>query len=344
MSYFMYVSLQGDDKILTFNMDAATGKLTPVRELALSGGPAPLAADPQRRCLYAARRGSKELSSFRIDPGDGSIDMIGTVSLETDPCFLSTDRKGRFVMAAYYEGSMVTVHPIGDDGAIVDPPALRLPTARGAHSIQTDPSNSFAFVPHIAGNGPNAIFQFRFNDETSELTPNEPARVSPEEQLGPRHFCFHPSGDTLYFSNEQGCSVTAYRFDGPSGVLSPFQTVSTLPYGYSGQNSCAQIQITPDGNALYAPNRGHNSVACFAIDSATHRLTPMGQVPAEPVPRAIGLDPQGKFLFAAGLESGRLSAYRVNGDTAELEYLETYTVGNRPMWVMVIELPGDGGG
>ena len=270
--------------------------------------------------------------------------MIGTVSLETDPCFLSTDRKGRFVMAAYYEGSMVTVHPIGGDGAVVDPPALRLPTARGAHSIQTDPSNSFAFVPHIAVNGPNAIFQFRFNDETGDLTPNEPARVSPEEQLGPRHFCFHPRGDTLYFSNEQGCSVTAYRFDGTSGVLSPFQTVPTLPYGYSGQNNCAQIQITPDGSALYAPNRGHNSVACFAVDSATHRLTPMGQVPAEPVPRAIGLDPQGKFLFAVGLESGRLTAYRVNGDTAELEYLETYTVGNRPMWVMVIELPGDGGG
>ena len=70
----------------------------------------------------------------------------------------------------------------------------------------------------------------------------------------------------------------------------------------------------------------------------------MGQAPAEPVPRAIGIDPQGKFLFAAGLESGRLTAYRVNHDTAELEYLETYTVGNRPMWVMVIELPGDGGG
>ena len=114
-----------------------------------------------------------------------------------------------------------------------------------------------------------------------------------------------------------------------------------MPLGYAGKNSCAQIQITPDGKSLYAPNRGHNSIACFAIDPATDRLTSIGQVPSEPVPRAIGMDPQGKFLYAAGLESGRLASYRVNSDTSELEPLETYTVGNRPMWVMIIELPGD---
>jgi 6-phosphogluconolactonase len=152
--------------------------------------------------------------------------------------------------------------------------------ARGAHSIQTDPSNRFAFVPHIAGRGPNEIWQFRFDEQTGHLTPNSPPKVVPDQPVGPRHFCFHPSKDLLYCSNEQGCSVTAYRFNTSTGTLTALQTVSTLPDGYTGQNSCSQIQIGPSGKFLYAPNRGHNSIAGFAVDAATGLLTPIGQVPA----------------------------------------------------------------
>ncbi len=43
--------------------------------------------------------------------------------------------------------------------------------------------------------------------------PKLTCQVEPEEFLGPRHFCFHPSLDILYFSNEQDCSVTGYRLD-----------------------------------------------------------------------------------------------------------------------------------
>ena len=120
--------------------------------------------------------------------------------------------------------------------------------------------------------------------------------------------------------------------------MTPFQTVSTLPEGYDGQNSCSQIQITPSGKFLYAPNRGHNSIACFSVDAATGGLTSIAQMPTETIPRAFSLDPQGNFLYAAGLESGRLAAYRVNGDSGHLEPLEVYTVGQGPMWVLITEL------
>ena len=340
MPYFMYVSLQEDDKISIFSMDAATGGLTHRDDVAVPGGPAPLTLDPQRKFLHVARRGSRELSSYRIDQTNGSLSHISTGPLETDPCFLSTDRKGNYLLASYYEGSKVTVHPIGGDGAATAAPSQTVPTARGAHSIQTDPSNKFAFVPHIAGNGPNAIFQFTFEETTGNLTANNPARVSLQEELGPRHFCFHPNRDVLYFSNEQGGSVTGYNFDATAGTLSAFQTISTLPDGFDGANSCAQIQITPSGNYLYAPNRGHNSIACFSVDPRSGRLTSLGQVASEPVPRAINVDPTGNFLFAAGLESGRLASYRINSNTGHLEPLATYEVGRRPMWVLVTELPG----
>lgn len=144
----------------------------------------------------------------------------------------------------------------------------------------------------------------------------------------------------LYCSNEQGCSVTAYRFDTSAGTLTAMQTVSTLPDGYTGKNSCSQIQIAPSGKFLYAPNRGHNSIAGFTVDATTGLLTSIGQAPSEPVPRAFSLDPNGKFLYAAGLESGRLAAYRIDASTGVLQPLKTYPVGARPMWVMIIKLPG----
>jgi 6-phosphogluconolactonase len=335
MPYYMYVASQGDDKIVRFTMDPTTGDLEPQGEVAVPGGPAPLAVDPTRQFLYVARRGERKLSSYRIDQGTGGLSSIGTVELASDPCFLSTDRRGKFLLASYYEGRGVTVHAIGADGAAGDPPVQRLETARGAHSIQTDPSNRFAFVPHIAGRGPNEIWQFRFEEQTGHLTPNSPPKVIPDQPVGPRHFCFHPSKDMLYFSNEQGCSVTAYRFDKPAGTLTPLQTVSTLPAGFTGQNSCSKIQIASSGKFLYAPNRGHNSIAGFTVDGTTGLLTSIGQTPSETIPRAFSLDPEGKFLYAAGLESGRLASYRIDQNTGVLQPLKIYPVGARPMWVMI---------
>jgi 6-phosphogluconolactonase len=340
MACYMYVSLQDDDKIAVFTMDAGTGKLTPKSEMPVPGGPSPLAISPDRKVLYVGHRGSAEISSFRIDQDTGGLSQNGKVSLEAAPTFLSTDRKGRFVLSAYYQGAHAAVHPVGDDGGVGDPPIVWLETATGAHAMQTDRSNRFAFVPHIAGNGPNAIFQFRFDENTGHLTPNLPPRVEPEEHLGPRHFCFHPTQDILYFSNEQGCSVTGYRLDTATGTLSAFQTITTLPAGYTERNTCSQIQISASGKFLYAPNRGHNSIAGFSVDPSTGRLTAIGHVSTEPVPGAFSLDPEGTFLFAAGNQSGRLASYRINGDTGELTPLETYAVGQRPMWVLMTRLGG----
>jgi 6-phosphogluconolactonase len=162
--------------------------------------------------------------------------------------------------------------------------------------------------------------------------------VVPEAGQGPRHYCYHPTLDCVYFDNEQASSVTAYHLNPATGTLASFQTLSTLPADFEGQNTCAQIHITPSGKYLYAANRGHDSVACFVVDMASGRLTGLGQQPSEPIPRTFGIDPQGRYLFAAGQGSGRLAAYRIDAQTGALQPLETYEVGKRPMWVMVLKL------
>ena len=180
MPYFVYVSLQGDDKILTFSMDPDTGRLEPRGDTEVTGGPAPLAMDPERRFLYVGLREAIKLSSYSVNPGTGELSSIGTASPDADPCYIATDRTGRFLLSAYYYAGKAAVHPIGEDGVAHGPPIEWLSTATGAHSLQTDPSNRYAFVPHIAGNGPNAIFQYRFSEKSGRLTPNSPLTLTPE--------------------------------------------------------------------------------------------------------------------------------------------------------------------
>ena len=134
MPYYMYVTLQDDDKILIFTMDAGTGKLTPKGEVPVFGGPSPLTISPDRKVLYVGHRNSNEISSYRIDQDSGGLAQNGKVSVEAGPTFLSTDRNGRFLLAAYYQGAHAAVHPLADDGAVGGPPIEWLKTATSRSS------------------------------------------------------------------------------------------------------------------------------------------------------------------------------------------------------------------
>jgi 6-phosphogluconolactonase (cycloisomerase 2 family) len=345
----LYVCLQDEDKIVAFAIDGDTGRLTPRAEAPASGGPSVMAVSPDRKTLYVGHRTRPAISSLRIDHA-GGLSLLGTVPQADAPTFLAADRAGRYLLSAYYQGGYVAVYLLAADGTAGAAPVDKQETAIGAHAISTDRSNRFAFVPHIAriqdnvleppkdNPGPNMILQFKFDGDSGRLTANSPSRVEPSERLGPRHYCFHPALDIVYFSNEQGCSVTGYHLDRATGVLSAPQTISTLPDGYTGRNTCSQIHLTPSGRFLYVGNRGHNSIAGFAVDPAAGRLRSIGLVPTEAVPSAFCLDPAGHFLFAAGTASGGLASYRINADTGALTPLTTQAVGRRRAAVLATRL------
>lgn len=339
MPYYAYVSLEGDDQILIFAMDAGTGNLTQKEAVPVSGGPGDLAVDPERKSLFVGRGREWDIASFSINQAGGGITQVGSAPVQGEYLALATDRKGRYLLSASYDRGTAEVHRI-ENGAAVHPAVESIVTAPAAHCIQTDPSNRFAFIAHTADPGPNQIYQFIFDEDTGRLTPNAPPQVDPPGYLGPRDFCFHPFLDTVYFSDEQGRSVTAYSLDTAAGTLEAFQTIPTLPPDYTGYSSCSQVQITPNGRFLYAPNRGHNSIAGFSVNPSNGMLAAGGLTAAQAVPRAFSLDPQGKFLFAAGLETGNLTSYEIDQDTGELTPLEVYPVGRRPTWVLTIELGG----
>jgi 6-phosphogluconolactonase len=352
MPDMLYVGLQDDDKIAVFALDGDSGKLTKRAELAAAGGPSVMAISPDRNSLYVGCRARPSIASYRIDPATGGLSLLETASQADAPTFLAPDRTGRYMLCAYYQGGYVAVYPIAADGTISAAAIDKQETAIGAHAIAADPSNRFAFVPHIAriqdnvleppknNPGPNVILQYRFNAETGRLSPNTPHRVEQGDLVGPRHYIHHPSLDVVYFSNEQGCSVTAYQLDGANGTLASAQTTSTLPAGHSERTTCSQIHLTPSGRFLYVGNRAANGscIAAFAVDPATGHLTAAGHVATEAVPSAFCLDPAGRFLVAAGTASGRLASYRIDQQSGALTPLAVAEVGQRPAAVLSTRL------
>ena len=347
MSTYVYVAAQDDNKIGIYTMDEATGALTLQSEAAMSGGPSLLAISPDRQTLYVGHREVPEISSHSIDQGSGALTRTGSVTPADPPAYLATDRSGKFLLASFYQGGHVASYPLGGDASLGGAAIEWLATDEGAHSVLTDLSNRFAYVPHIARvqdnvleppkniPGPNKIYQFKFDADTGNLTANDPLILDQDDMLGPRHYTYHPSLNIAYFSNEQGSSVSSYQI-GEAGTLSPFETVTTLPEGVTERNTCSQIQFSPSGDFLFVPNRGHNSIASFSVDGEG-RLTPAGHAATEAVPSAFSLDPAGKFVFSAGSSTGMLASYSI-GDTGELTPLEKYAVGERPMWVLTTTL------
>jgi 6-phosphogluconolactonase len=210
----------------------------------------------------------------------------------------------------------------------------QLKTAPNAHFITTDAANRHAFTPHVCDE--NAIWQFCFDEGTGRLSPNPVPKASPGQGQGPRHMCFHPNGRFAFTNGEQGSSVTAWAYDAQAGTLAPLVTLSTLPTGWEGDNTCSQLHITPDGRYLYSGNRGHNSLAGFAIDADSGMLTALGQFAAVPTPRPTAISPDGCWLYSAG-SSPLLISYGIDAASGALQRLHEDDLG-AVAWLLPMRL------
>ena len=335
---FVYIPLTEERRFLVFAMDAESGKLTLKHDLDLPAQPWQLCISPDQRYLYQQVRddGYSGVLSFQIDSETGDVTQIGELELESDACYVSTDRTGRFLFAAYLFPGMVTVHRVDPDGTACGLAVDRQLTDLYAHYITTDNSNRFAFVPHVSPT--DAIYRFQFDETTGKLTPGDPLKLDTPMGHGPRHLAYHPTLDIVYANAEQSSHVTVYRLDPTYGVLEPIQSLSSLPEdGFNGVNSTATVRIHPSGKAVYISNRGHDTIAAFIIDQSTGLLTPAGHSPTKECPRAFGVDPDGRFLYAGSDHSGRLTSHTINSNGL-LHTLDTYELGMWPSWVLPVKL------
>jgi 6-phosphogluconolactonase len=319
--------------IYLLRLDLASGTLTEGGAVAETRNPSFLAIHPSQRFLYAVNEigdynGTKSgaVSAFAIDPQTGGLTLLNQESSRgSGPCHLSVDRAGKNVLVANYGGGSIAVLPIRPDGRLGPATAFvqhegRSVTPRQnapyAHSIHVDPAGRFVFAADL---GLDKILIYRYDAGQGTLAPHDPSAVAVAPGAGPRHFAFHPNGRVAYLINEIDSTVTAFRFDPATGALTPLHTLSTLPQGFEGHSSTAEIQVHPSGKFLYGSNRGHDSIALFAIDPDTGLLTAIGHPPTRgKTPRNFAIDPTGAYLLAANQESGTVVLFRIDPQTGHL--------------------------
>jgi len=316
------------------HLDLATGRLELAGLAAKAVNPSFLAIHPSRSLLYAVGEMSNfagektgAVSAFSIDRKTGQLSLLNQAGSQgRGPCHLVVDHTGKYVLVANYGGGSVACLSIKDDGRLgkatsfvqhqgssVDPRRQKGPHA---HSINLDAANRFAFAADL---GLDKILIYRFDAKGGQLAPNEPAWAEVAPGSGPRHFAFHPSGRYAYVINELKSTVTGFRYDRRRGALEPIETVSTLPEGFDGDNTTAEVQVHPSGKFLFGSNRGHDSIAIFRIDLDTGRLTFVGNESTRgSTPRNFGIDPTGAYLLAANQATDNVVVFRIDANTGKL--------------------------
>jgi 6-phosphogluconolactonase len=239
---------------------------------------------------------------------------------------LTVHPSGRYVLVANFMSGSLCELPIGADGALgdatdfiqhegssIDPMRQAGPHA---HAVLLDPSGRYLLVPDL---GLDRLLVYTFDIEQGKLQPHTQPWVETAPGAGPRQVVMHPQGGYVYLINELNSTMTAYRFDPERGTLRELQTLSTLPAGFTGASTCAEVQVDPSGNFLYGSNRGHNSIAIYAIEQTNGALTPVGHESTQgKIPRNFVVDPTGVFLLAANQDTDNIVVFRINPASGEL--------------------------
>jgi len=326
--------LQGKGEgIYLYTMDPRSGKLA-FHSLTEAVNPSYVAFSSDGRFLYAVNElksfqgeHSGAVSAFSIDRDGGLALLNQRPTRGTDPCHLSVDKSGSWVFVANFMSGSVCVFPAKRDGSLgeasdfvqhqgssVDPARQRGPHA---HSVTYDDSARLLFVPDL---GLDRLVVYELEPRQGRLKVRDDLAAAVKPGSGPRHLVLHPNGEYAYLINELDSTITALALNRTRGALTSIQTVPTLPEGFHGPSTCADVQVTPDGAFLYGSNRGHDSVVAYRIDGATGTLSLIGHtLTGGRTPRSFAVDPGGRFLLVANQDTDTVVTFAVDQRTGKPE-------------------------
>jgi 6-phosphogluconolactonase len=326
----IYVASGGS--ILRFDVDTDTGALVAALPLDTGATPGPMTHDAGR--LFVGLTDDEAIATYAIAT-DGALTPIGTTPIDMNPVYLSLAESGPYVLVADFGGDDVASFGVDATGTIEPGAIVTLATGARPHSIVLAPDRRFAFVPHLQA---NTVVQLVFDATLGVLSPHAPTTGTPPANAGPRHMVFAPDASVAWVVNEIGDSVMTWTYDAAMGQLALAQTITTLPDGTDGSDSyCGDIHVTPDGRFVYASNRGHDTLAMFAVQPEG-TLVAMGHAATEPHVRDFAIEPGGRWLYAAGRDSGQIASYAIEAG-GTLTPLGTTEASPTPVWVEAVALP-----
>jgi 6-phosphogluconolactonase len=354
--YLVYVgtnvSSPQENTIYLYRLHAATGELLPLGAMQGGTNPTYLTMDAAHRYLYAVSETQTYLgapgggvSALAINPHNALLTLLNQQpSTGASPCYISLDRTGKNALVANYSSGNLAVLPVRPDGQLAPPSATdqhQPPTGPHknqdkphAHSFLPAPDNRYVFSADL---GTDKVYGYQLDAATGQLRPQAAPAFTAKPGAGPRHLTFHPNGRWAYLENELNSTVTALAYDAKAGTFQEIETESTLPAGFAGDNSGADVHVSPDGRFLYTSNRGDNSLAVFSIAPADGRLALVQHVSTQgKTPRNFALDPSGRALLVANQNSNNIFTYNIDKQTGKLTPTGKSVTLPSPMFVEIV--------
>lgn len=270
---------------------------------------------------------------------DGALTEFSRLRLEglTAPCHAALSSDGMHLAWAEYRNGVVGFVSLAADGSFIGD-SLRMVRHEGrghssprqdsphAHCVQFSTDGKYLFAVDLG------LDEVKVYDASSFVEiAGKTLHVTPGS--GPRHLTFHPSKKWAAVDFELGNRVALYRHQ--DGSFDECANLSTLPEDYSGPSQCAAVKFSEDGQELYVSNRGHDSLAVFAVDAEAGTLARRAILPlGGSFPRDFVFAPGCNMLVACLKKSGIVRTYAYDRAACRLAPLADLTGLYRPLFVM----------
>jgi len=317
--------------IYVSDFDSSSGSLSAPRLVAEAVSPAQVWVAPNGRFLYAANwQGNADpipantITGYAVDRRTGELKLINQVSSGgLGPNQVVVDPSGKVAVAVNYRSGSVAAFGVEADGKISEPFYIdqhegqpQAPSTQPgprAHGVVFSSDSRFAYVADI---GLDRVYSYRLDAGKRMMAPLDPAYVAQPAGSGPRRLQLNSQDSVLYVNRETDSRVSVFSVD--NGRLKEIQSLSTLPEGFAGTNTTAEILVSADGRFLYVSNRGHGSIAVYAISpDGTLSLVEHADSGGR-IPRNFSLDPTGRYLLSSNQDTENVVVLRIDPGTGRL--------------------------
>jgi 6-phosphogluconolactonase len=324
----VYIGTSGKG-IYIADFDSKTGKLGAPTLASDAAAPSYLTIHPDGRYLYAVNEVKDgTVTGFSIEGGSGKLTPINSSSVKSSgPCYVAIDKSGHWAVTANYSGGSITVLPIESGGRLGEAvefiqnkgsgPNRDRQTSPHPHWVGFIPKSGLALVTDL---GIDEIAIYNFNTKTGALTVGPTAFMTIPPGSGPRHAVMHPSGKFFYVITELTSAITEYYYEPDPKRFTAVATVSTLPEGFKGDNTGAEIAMHPSGKFVYASNRGDDSIAVFSVSDPKRGVLKLVEhvKSGGKTPRQFEIDPSGHWLLAGNQGSDNIAIFSIDVSTGKL--------------------------
>lgn len=303
---------KGSKGIYLFHFDTSTGKAVELSHTENTINPSFLAITKDKKYLYTVNETKEgKLTAFSLL--NNKLNFINQVSTKgADPCYVSISPNQKYIFVGNYSGGSIAQFYRFADGRLSNVRQfIQHPPNAHIHGTFFSPDGNYLITPDL---GLNKVYIYPYsNTKQAPLQTSTTNFIQSPNGSGPRHLSFSKNGKYLYLMEELSGNISVYSFE--KGNAKHLQTVAAHPVNFYGKPASSDIHIAPNGQYLYASNRGsENNIIKIKIlhngllaENSTQYFSTQGIQP-----RNFTISADGKWLLVANQGSNKIIVFKID--------------------------------